>query len=80
MADFEGLPFRTERGRFVARKRPTASDVQRPTLTCLDGASHSGRQLLTRAEARALRLSAAVTHAKLAQHLRGIDLRSRPRV
>ena len=62
-----------ERGHFVARKRPTASDVIPPTLTCLKGGrSNSDGPLLTRAEASALRRSAPLTHAQLWEHLQGL--------
>jgi hypothetical protein len=61
-----------ERGHFVARKRPTASDVTEPTLTCLDGGrSTPDGPPLTRAEARALRRSTPLTHAQLWEHLMG---------
>jgi hypothetical protein len=54
----------------VAHKRPTASDVISPTLICLDGGrSAPAGPPLTRAEAHALRRSAAVTHAQLTEYL-----------
>ncbi len=57
----------------VARERPTASNVARPTLSCLDGdRPDSDGPLLTRAEANALRRSAPLTHAKLKAHLKGV--------
>jgi hypothetical protein len=57
----------------VARKRPAASDVVPPDLTCLDGGmSDSAIPLLSRAEARALRRSAPLTHAQLKQVLKGV--------
>ena len=65
----------------MARERPDASDTPPPVLTCLDG----GRPdevgaLLTRAEARALRRSAPLTHSQLTQHLSGVsDPRAQPR-
>ncbi|MEY2513017.1 MAG: hypothetical protein QOJ89_375 [bacterium] len=55
----------------MERKRPTASNAVPVVLTCLDG----GRKdlddgpLLTRAEANALRRSAALTHTELRRHL-----------
>jgi DNA-binding transcriptional regulator YiaG len=57
----------------VAHKRPTASDVITPTLTCLDGGrSRLDEPRLTRAEAHALRRSATLTHAQLAEYLNGL--------
>ena len=54
----------------MARKRPTASDVERPSLTILDGGrSPTELPLLTRAEARALKRSAPLAHAQLKAHL-----------
>jgi hypothetical protein len=53
----------------VARKRPAASDVIRPALTCLDGGrSDADGPLLSRADANALRRSAPLTHARLTEH------------
>jgi hypothetical protein len=55
----------------VARRRPTASNVSPPALTCLDGGrSDADGPLLTRADAHALRRSAASTHARLKEHFR----------
>lgn len=55
----------------MARKRPTASNAERMGLLSLDGARpERDGPLLTRAEARALRRSAPLTHAKLEEHLR----------
>jgi hypothetical protein len=55
----------------VARKRPTASDVTQPALTCLDGGRcETDAQPITRAEAEAARRTAAVTHSRLEQQLR----------
>ena len=63
----------------MARKRPTASNVVPPLLTCLDGGvpddAGSG---LTPAEARALSRSDRLTHEQLVHHLRP-DLVVRPR-
>lgn len=57
----------------MARQRPKASDVSRPALTCLDGGiTDTILPLLTRAQASALRRSAAHTHARLVKHLEGI--------
>lgn len=57
----------------VARERPTESSVVVPMLSCLDGdRPDSDGALLTRAEARALRRSAPLTHAKLKAHLKGV--------
>lgn len=69
-----GFLSHTERGHLVAHKRPTASDdVITPTLTCLDGGrSAADGPRLTRAEAHALRRSAALTHAQLAEYLKGL--------
>jgi hypothetical protein len=54
----------------VAHKRPTASDVITPTLTCLEGGrSAPDGPRLTRAEAHALRRSAMLTHAQLTEYL-----------
>jgi hypothetical protein len=55
----------------VARKRPTASDVkQHSELVCLQGGRPDADQpRLTRAEANDLRHSAALTYARLAEHL-----------
>ncbi len=56
----------------MARKRPRASDG-RPKLLCLDGERpDTDGPLLTRSDARALRRSAAVTHALLAERLEGL--------
>ena len=61
----------------MARKRPTASDVISPTLTCLDGGRPTlDGSLLTRAETRALRRTAPLTHAQLQQLL--LDLPEPP--
>lgn len=55
----------------MAQKRPTASDVISPTLICLEGGRcASDGPPLTRAEAHALRRSAAVTHAQLTEYLK----------
>jgi hypothetical protein len=55
----------------VACKRPTASNVSPPALTCLDGGrSDADGPLLTRADAHALRRSAPSTHARLEEHFR----------
>lgn len=57
----------------MARKRPRASEVKLPSLTCLDGGRpDADGQLLTRAEAHALRRSAPLTHAQLHGHLKGV--------
>lgn len=57
----------------MARKRPTASNETRPLLTGVDGARPtSDGPLLTRAEARALRRSAPLTHAQLKAHLHAV--------
>jgi len=40
-------------------------------LVCLDGGKHAERQSLTPAEARALRRSAPLTHARLVEHFKG---------
>lgn len=57
----------------MARERPTASDVKTPSLTCIDGGRPDGDgELLTRAEAHALRRSAPLTHAQLTGHLKGV--------
>ena len=63
----------------MARKRPKASDVPMPLLICLDGGKPNGdSHALTPAEARALRRSAPLTHARLKEHLKGAgDDRSR---
>jgi hypothetical protein len=54
----------------VAHTRPTASDVKSPMLICLDGGrSAPPGPPLTRAEAHALRRSAALTHAQLTEYL-----------
>ena len=56
----------------MARKRPTASDVTSPALTCLEGGrSTPDGPLLTRAEAHALRRSAPLTHSQLWEYLQG---------
>jgi hypothetical protein len=56
----------------VARERPTASDVPRPSLTCLDGGRPDvDDPRLTRAEARALLRSSPLTYAQLKEHLKG---------
>jgi len=55
----------------VARKRPKASDVPPPVLVCLDGGKPADRQSLTQAEARSLRRSAPLTHARLVEHFKG---------
>jgi hypothetical protein len=55
----------------VAHKRPTASDVTSPTLTCLEGGRSSPDGLLTRAEAHALRRSAPLTHSQLWEYPQG---------
>jgi hypothetical protein len=56
----------------VARKRPRASDVAPPLLACLDGGRpDTDPPLLTRAQARALRRSAPLTHADLERHFAG---------
>jgi hypothetical protein len=69
-----GLDSHTETGHLVTHKRPKASDVIAPTLTCLDGGRSAldGPRLLTRAEAHALRRSAIHTHAQLAEYLSGL--------
>ena len=70
VADFAGRPFQVKGGTFVARERPTASHVPALSLTCLDGADRGAdAPRLTRAEAHALRRSAAMTHARLREHL-----------
>lgn len=57
----------------MARKRPRASEVNPPALTCLDGGrADAEEELLTRAEAHALRRSAPLTHAQLSGHLKGV--------
>jgi hypothetical protein len=57
----------------VERKRPAASDVPPPELALLDGGRpDSDAPLLTRAEARALRRTASLTHAGLRRHLEGV--------
>lgn len=49
------------------------SDVTPPDLTCFDGGrSDADGPLLTRADARALRRSAASTHARFEEHFRAI--------
>jgi hypothetical protein len=54
----------------VARKRPTASDVTPPALTCIDGGRpDSAPPKLTRAESETLRRSAPLTHSQLKAHL-----------
>ena len=56
------------KGPFVARKRPTVSHARQPVLTCLEGDRPTADgPLLTRAEAAALRRSAPLTHASLAE-------------
>ena len=61
---------RTEGGPFVARKRPTASDVTTPALICIDGGMPDfAPPKLTRAESQALRRSAPLTHSQLRAHL-----------
>jgi hypothetical protein len=56
----------------VARKRPTASGSAPPLLACLDGGRpDADGPLLTRAETRALRRSARLTHADLERHFDG---------
>jgi hypothetical protein len=53
----------------VARKRPTASDVIPPALTCIDGGiADFAPPKLTRAESQALRRSAPLTHSQLRAH------------
>ncbi len=55
----------------MARKRPTASDMTPPALTCIDGGRQDSAPLkLTRAQSEALRLSAPLTHLRLQAHLR----------
>ncbi len=57
----------------MARKRPEASNVTPPLLTCLDGGlTRSDPPPLTRAEAQALRRSAPITHEQLQRHLNGV--------
>lgn len=57
----------------MARERPTASETKTPSLTCLTGGRPDGDgELLTRAEAHALRRSAPLTHAQLNVHLKGV--------
>jgi hypothetical protein len=63
----------------VARKRPSASNVIPPALVILRGGRPDDDPLLTRAEAAALRRSAPLTHAALAEHLRGQTLQRWPR-
>ncbi len=54
----------------MARKRPTASDVTRPALTCIDGGlADRGAPMLTRAESEALRRGSPLTHSRLTAHL-----------
>jgi hypothetical protein len=53
----------------VARKRPTASDVTPPALTCIDGGRPDLAPPMTRAESEALRRSAPLTHSQLKAHL-----------
>jgi hypothetical protein len=61
----------------VARKRPTASNVIPPALTSLDGGrSDADGPLLSRADAHALRRSAALTHARLQEHFRAGTFRA----
>jgi hypothetical protein len=52
----------------VAHQRPTASDVNPPTLIALEGGRRQEGPPLTRAEARALRRSAPLTRHQLEQH------------
>ena len=60
-------------GPVVAQEQPTASDVSPRALTGLEGGIRDlGRPHLTRAEARALRRSAPLTHAKLQEHFKGL--------
>jgi hypothetical protein len=57
----------------VAQTRPAAYDVIPPVLTCHHGGrSDADGPLLTRADARALRRSAATTHARLEEHFRAL--------
>ena len=57
----------------MARERPTASNVTQPVLTCLDDERPDvDGPLLPRGDARGLRRSAALTHALLEAHLRGV--------
>jgi hypothetical protein len=59
----------------VARERPTASNVVHPALVCLDGGKPDADDpRLTRAEARALRRTAPLTHAQLEKHFSGVLL------
>jgi hypothetical protein len=69
-ADARTDPYRERKGPLVPRKRPAASNVMPPALTCLDGGrSDDDGPLLSRADAHALRLGAARTHARLKEHL-----------
>lgn len=57
----------------MARERPTASSIVPSALTILDGGrSQTEGPLLTRAEARAVRRSARLTHARLKEHLKDL--------
>ena len=57
----------------MERKRPKATTVSPPELAVLDGGRpDTDEPLLTRAEARALRRTASLTHADLQRHLEGI--------
>jgi hypothetical protein len=57
----------------VARKRPMASNVVRPMLTCLDGGRPDrDTPAPTLVETIAARRSAAVTHKRLVAHLTGV--------
>jgi hypothetical protein len=59
----------------VTRKRSIASNAEGTGLLSLDGERPDrDGPLLTRAEARALRRSAPLTHAKLEEHLRVVRL------
>jgi hypothetical protein len=65
----------TRKGVFVARKRPIPSNAESTGLLSLDGERpNRDGPLLTRAEARALRRSAPVTHARLEELLRAVRL------
>lgn len=59
----------------MARKRPIASNAESTGLLSLNGERPDrDGPLLTRAEARALRRSAPMTHAKLEEYLRVVRL------
>ena len=54
----------------MARERPTASNVEPPALTVLDGGRpHADLSLLTRSQEHALRRCESLTHAQLKKHL-----------